>query len=288
MNSRNIADKHPIPGKGFPGGFTVLMSTYQYDDPELLRLAIDSVINNTLPPDDFLLVIDGFVPAASNAIILDFENRGLLRTLRLLDNQGLALALNSGLREIKTEWVVRADADDINFTDRFESHAISISKSTEILDIVGGGVQEINKEGKLQGFRIPPGRHSEILKYSKFRSPFNHNAVAYRLKPVIDCGGYPNIYLKEDYGLWLKLLSSGCIAHNSPVIMVNALAGSEMHKRRGGFKYVLSEISLQRFAIKYCNKPFNEAFFSGILRSLFFLSPYWCKGAIYRKFLRQK
>ena len=42
--------------------FTVLMSTYWNDNPILLEKAIESVYENTIKPDFFILTIDGPVP----------------------------------------------------------------------------------------------------------------------------------------------------------------------------------------------------------------------------------
>lgn len=42
--------------------YSVLMSVYVKDKPEYLKLAINSMLNQTVPPDQFVIVIDGPVP----------------------------------------------------------------------------------------------------------------------------------------------------------------------------------------------------------------------------------
>jgi glycosyltransferase involved in cell wall biosynthesis len=95
------------------------MAAYAGDDPLLLERAIESVFANEFAPDDFVLVLDGPVPDVTAAVIRAFEKRGRLRVLPLAANVGLAKALNRGLALVRTEWVARADADDLNVPDRF-------------------------------------------------------------------------------------------------------------------------------------------------------------------------
>lgn len=50
----------------------------------------------------------------------------------------------------------------------------------------------------------------------------------------------------EDYNLWLRLISSGCIVENLPEIFVKVRAGDEMVKRRAGTHYAKSEYKLMK------------------------------------------
>jgi hypothetical protein len=52
--------------------------------------------------------------------------------LFLSKNVGLALALNEGIKKINYPWVVRADADDFNFKNRFSVLAREINHNTNM------------------------------------------------------------------------------------------------------------------------------------------------------------
>ena len=43
--------------------FTVVMSVYKNDKPEYLRLAIDSLINQTIKPNEIIIITDGPITA---------------------------------------------------------------------------------------------------------------------------------------------------------------------------------------------------------------------------------
>ncbi|WP_404932807.1 glycosyltransferase [Piscinibacter sp. HJYY11] len=265
---------------------TVLMATYRGDDPGYLRKALDSVYANTLRPDEVRLVLDGPIPATTRQLIAEFEHREGLVVQQLPQNMGLALALNAGLSAIRTEWVVRADADDLNLPERFAFQARAIEAEPHI-DVLGGAIVEIDKQGAVIGMRTVPTTHDEIRAYLRLRSPFNHMTVAYRLSPVLAVGGYPDIYLREDYGLWASLLAHGCVAANLPDVLVHATAGRDMYRRRGGWRYARGELSLQRHLVRLGIKSAFSGTAHGLLRAIVFLLPQTMRGAFYERLLRK-
>ena len=264
--------------------FTVLIAVYKNDIPDLFEKALLSIYVNTLPPTQVLLIVDGPIPELTTTIIKQYEKERGLEVLYLESNVGLAKALNIGLRNIKTEWVIRADSDDINFSNRFENLAPYMNDS---YDLLGSAIQEVDSLGVKLGIRAPPLKQTEIIKFARMRNPFNHMSVAFRVSLAISCGGYPDIYLKEDYGLWTSMLSAGARVINLSTPLVLVTAGNSMYKRRGGLRYVYAEIKLQKHLI---SKGISNIFFAliyGLSRSAVYLIPNQVRGIIYSLFLRK-
>lgn len=284
--------KKPEPGTaqrpGFPGGFTVLMAVYQRDDIALFERAVHSVYANTLLPDAFVLVVDGPVPHALQNAIQNLQERYALEVLQLPGNVGLANALNAGLKNVRTRWVARADADDYNVPERFALQAAAASRHGDSVDLVGGAIQEVEPGGRQLAVRRTVEKHAEILRYAAYRNPFNHMSVAYRTELALRCGGYPDIHLKEDYALWAQMLGSGARALNLPDILVLASAGKDMYRRRGGRRYALAEIALQRHLVRVGLKSPPMALIQGLGRAGVFLLPAEVRGWIYEKALRAR
>ena len=270
---------------GFLGGFTVLMAVYRSDDLGLFERAVKSVYANTVRPDAFVLVVDGPVPEALHNAIMHQQAKYGLEVLYLPTNVGLARALNAGLMRVHTKWVVRADADDYNVPDRFALQA-AVMQSEDSVDLVGGAIQEVEPDGRQLAVRRTVERHAEILQYAAYRNPFNHMTVAYRTELALRCGGYPNIHLKEDYALWAQMLASGARALNLPDVLVLATAGKDMYRRRGGLRYALAEVSLQRHLVRTELKSPFAALLQGLSRATVFLLPSVIRGWIYEKLLR--
>ena len=265
--------------------FSVLMAVYARDNASIFRKALESVYRNTVRPDEFVLVVDGPLGIDLLRVISDFEDVAGFHVFWLEQNVGLARALNYGLQKVSHEVIFRADADDINLEHRF---SLQLSEFTRGADVVGGAILEIDEESRPIAIRKLPLEHVEIADFAKMRCPMNHMTVAYRKSCVLDAGGYPLIHMKEDYALWAALLSAGARFKNTPIVLVHATAGRNMYSRRGGWRYVRSEIVLQRHLVQCGIQTASRALVVGFLRSLVFVAPNRIRGFIYEKFLRHK
>jgi len=271
----------------FPGGFTVLMALYGGDRPDLFEVAVHSVFANTLFPNQFLIVVDGPISETLKTAIRGLESLyPLIELVYLPENKGLANALNVGLTYAKSEWIVRADADDINLPERFSLLAQACIENP-VIQLVGGAILELDENGEPFAIRELPCSEGDIRQFAKTRNPFNHMTVAYRLKAALDCGGYPQIFLKEDYGLWCHFLAKNYPVMNINTVLVHASAGMGMFKRRGGWRYAKSEWQMQKLLVQSGLKNAWRAFLDGSLRAGFFLVPPSVRGFVYLHILRK-
>lgn len=264
--------------------FCVLLAVYAKDSPELLKRALTTVAENSLAPAEILIVADGPLNARLDEVILSFSVTLPITIVRLPTNVGLARALNEALPLVKSTYVIRADADDFNDKNRF---AAVIEKLAEGFDLVGSQVREVDLTGNEVALRLVPESEVEIRKFIKRRNPFNHMTVGFRTRAVLDVGGYPEIYLKEDYALWATLIARGVKACNLQTQLVTATAGREMFRRRGGLKSALAEMVLQQHLCACGLKSGIEAFVDGILRASIFLAPNFIREWFYLRFLRR-
>jgi glycosyltransferase involved in cell wall biosynthesis len=95
--------------------YSVLMSVYKKDKPEYLVQSINSVMYQTIRPEEIVIVKDGPLSNELNIVIDEYKNRypELFKIVESDRNLGLGLALNLGLKHCKNELVARMDADDI-------------------------------------------------------------------------------------------------------------------------------------------------------------------------------
>jgi hypothetical protein len=71
-----------------------------------------------------------------------------------------------------------------------------------------------------------------------------------------------------------------------PDIVVRARAGGAMLRRRGGWKYAVTEYQLQLFLFRLGFKSLGEAGLHLVLRSAVFIAPNFIRKIVYAKFLR--
>ena len=104
---------------------------------------------------------------------------------------------------------------------------------------------------------------------------------------VMEVGGYPNIRLREDYGLWARFLASKYRICNIEDVLVEAAAGDSMIRRRGGLENLHAELKLQTLMLQLRVQSPAKAVMFGTIRALAFLLPVFVRKRIYRLYLRE-
>lgn len=267
--------------------FSVLMAVYKKDDPDLFLKALESVFSNSLIPNEFVLVADGMLTCELYSIIDSFRNKQFFKVIQLENNMGLATALNEGMRHITYEWVFRADSDDHNLKDRFFSLASVIADSKFKLSIIGSYVSEHDKNGKYLSLKKVPTDYNSIVKYISIRNPFNHMSVAFTKSAFNTVGGYPNVYLKEDYALWILMLGNNLRGINIPLPLVEATTGDNFYVRRSGWRSAISELIIYKLLFRngFASSPLT--FFVFLCRFLILILPSFMIKIVYIFFLRR-
>ena len=270
--------------------FSVLMSVYKNDKEEYLKKSIDSIINQTLKPNEIILVVDGPVPENIENLISEYEkNINFLKVIHLKENVGLGNALNIGLDNCSYDIVARMDSDDISVNNRFEKQIVEFEKDST-LSIVGGYISEfIDNPEESIGIREVPLNYEEISDFIKNRNPFNHMTVMFNKKGILEAGNYLDFYLLEDYYLWIRMFLKGMKMKNIDSILVNARVGADMYKRRGGWKYYKSCRKLQKYLLYNKLITFPKYLKNIIVRFVMqVLMPNSMRGLIYKKIARRK
>lgn len=270
--------------------YSVLMSVYHKENPLFLKAAMDSIWNQTVKTDDFVLVCDGPLTDQLNKVIrqMQVEHKDELKVFRLDENKGLGIALNYGLKQCKNELVARMDSDDISFPDRCERQ-LNVFKHNKEISIVSGTIAEFDDSiDSVIAERRLPEKQEEILSFARKRNPFNHPCTMYKRIAVENAGGYQDFYLLEDYYLWIRMLCNGEKGYNiqEPILWMRTGAG--MYKRRSGLKYARSQIRLFRYMRKRGFISRIQLFKSIILRTTGSLIPTNIRKTGYLLFLRNK
>ena len=102
--------------------YSVLISLYAKEKPEYLCEALDSMIGQTVSPDQVVLVEDGPLTDSLYDVVEAYQrkNPGLFTIVKNEKNLGLGLSLNEGLKACRNELVARMDTDDVSKPDRCE------------------------------------------------------------------------------------------------------------------------------------------------------------------------
>ena len=232
--------------------YSVLMPVYEKERPEYLKESIESMLDQTVFPDQFVLVKDGPLTDELEKIIADFvkAHKDLFTIVTLSRNSGLGVALDEGLKHCRNELVARMDSDDISLPNRCERQLKLYGKRPE-LSIVSGNIGEFENDPEhIIAIRDVPEKQKEIMKRMRRRSAFNHPAVMFRKSEVIRCGGYGTLRRKQDHVLFSHMLHSGCEAYNIQDVVLLFRANKSSVSRKVSSENVRNYILAQKINYK--------------------------------------
>ena len=270
-------------------GYSVLMSVYYKEKPEYLKKSIESIQNQTIPTDDFVLVCDGTLNSELDDVISTKQQEmgNIFNVVRLYDHRGLGIALNEGIKHCKHGLIARMDSDDIAYPNRCERQLEVFHMHPEI-SICSGTVEEFSVSPDIvDARRIPPETNSEIMEFAKKRNPFNHPCVMYKKSAIESVGSYQDFYMLEDYYLWLRMQSAGYQGYNIQEPILHMRAGASMYRRRAGWKYAKTQAKL--FKYMRDNGMIDNIQFikSCMVRSGSALAPNWLRKFMFDKMVRK-
>lgn len=269
--------------------FSVLLSVYSGDDPDALETALESVFEQTLVPDEVLVVLDGTTTPALKSVVDDWraDYPETVEVHALDGPETLGKALQVGVEACSHELIARMDADDWAVETRFERQVTYLQRNPEV-DAVGGHVAEFDDDPENpHAVRRVPTTPEAVRRTASTRNPMYHPAVAFRRDAVIDAGNYRDTNTVEDYELWARMLTNGATLTNLDEILVHVRAGEELYERRGGLDYVRKEVELQRTLVETGLVGPGRAAFNLLLRVPVRLVPTRVRGWIYSTLLRE-
>ena len=267
--------------------FSVLISVYDKEKPDHLKVALESIWDKqTLRPSEIVLIKDGILTPELDLVIEQFKLIAPLKIFQIDQNVGLGYSLAKGLNFCSNELVARMDSDDISCPDRFEKQIRLMTLNPE-LDISGTNISEFhNQIDKICSHRRLPSQFSEIKHFTKKRNPLNHMTVIFKKSSVIGAGNYRPFFGYEDYYLWIRMLQNGAMIGNIPEDLVFARVGNNMFARRHGFRFFKQELRLQKEFLKIDFLNEREYLRNIILRAFPRLFPVWGLKLVY-KFLHK-
>lgn len=264
--------------------YSVLMSLYKKEKPDYLRLALDSMLNQTVVPDEIVLVEDGPLTTELYDVLEDYP---MLHRVKNETNLGLGLALNVGLKECRNELVARMDTDDCSKPDRCEKQLARFAEKPD-LAIVGSHIDEfVGDITNVISQRIVPTTSEEIYNFAKKRSAFNHPAVMYSKTAVLANNGYDDLKRNQDVDLFGRMQFEGYKAENIDEALLWFRCSDELAKRRKSWQNTWSYIdTIRKFWIMGYSS-FYDFLIVGFAQAVMYVMPIKFQDYIYKLFLRK-
>lgn len=269
--------------------YSVLMSVYHRENPKEFFGSIRSMLDQTVPTNDFVVVCDGPLTEELDGILDGFvrENPGIFQIVRLAENVGIGKAANIGLQYCKNDLVAKMDADDLSVPERCEEQLKRFEACPE-LTVLGGHIEEFSDNPEAPfAVRKVPVTNEEIRTFARRRQPFNNMTVMYRRNAVLAVGGYRDFRRSEDFDLYLRLLQANYYCENLDQVLVKARVNEGAFDRRGSWATLKGCAQSRWNSYRMGYASLTDVAYCVAGEAVIMVSPLGLKKFIYSKFLRK-
>ena len=190
------------------------------EEPHILAESLESVALQSFRNFECLVIDESTKPASTLAIAAICDSDARFRHVIPTQRIGLAGSLNLGISQARGEFIARFDSDDVCSTNRLSLQLDWMIKNPHV-DVLGGGLEIVDREGKTLAFRDYPLDHETISRQFHRTTAVAHPTVLMRTAALKSVGGYdPQFRFAEDLDLWLRMLNNGNRFANLPQTIV--------------------------------------------------------------------
>jgi len=226
------------PGSALRGSIAVIMPTYNRG--ALMRPAIESVLAQTRPAAEIIVVSDG-APIDPAEFIGDLIESGKVRLLRQA-NAGAPTARHFGANSATSDYLIFFDDDDTLRPDALERLGGLLDRRPECV-AAAGGTCFVSRPGAPVWLPEPaPADHyfDKLLDGNEFLG----GATMMRREAYFGCGGFEHdIHTIEDWYLNLRLAWLGPIAIHPGVVIEYVEAAGSITSRLAQLDYAVTTAS---------------------------------------------
>ena len=271
--------------------YSVLMSAYKNDNPDYLKLALESIYDQqSRKPDEIVVVFDGLLTEQLYSVFDEFREgkEDIVKYYPQEENRGLGEALRIGSEKCIGDYILRMDSDDVSDPKRFEKQ-IAYIESHPNIDVLGTDIAEFidSPDEENNRVRACPASHDEIVIMGKRRNPMNHVTVCIKKDALFKSGGYQTLLLLEDYYLWLHMIAAGCRLANINESLVYVRVGNGFDSKRGSIERIRGWRVLQDFMLEHRMISRTKARMNMLYINVFVRTPSGIKKILYKAFLRK-
>lgn len=218
-----------------------------YNAKRYLKEAIESVLNQTYPHFEFIIVDDGSTDRTLD-LLRQYEKKDSRIRVISRSNTGIVRALNDGIEAASGDVIARMDADDIALPARF-SRQLERMKSESNLVILGTNFYFIDKSGSIVKSGNVPGDHENIVEniLKGNGGAIIHPTTMIRKDALVKVGGYrEEAQFTEDLDLYHRLSHVGRMANLDEVLFkyrihFNSVNATRFMIRQKTFIWVMKE-----------------------------------------------
>ena len=173
-----------------------------YNAEKFLSEAIGSIINQTFPDWELIIVNDGSTDNSEQIIKSQSDRR--IRYYKNDENKGLTFTRNFLIELATAEYIAFLDSDDLSMPDRLKQQIEFLDHNPDYALCGSWGIM-INGEGKEQKNIKLPSQNEEIICGLLFANTFIQSSITIRRHVLLSDPYRIDYPLAEDYELFARL-----------------------------------------------------------------------------------
>ena len=232
---------------------------------QIMREAIDSILNQTFTDFEFIIINDGSTDETLE-VLAEYSDPRI--QVYSQENQGLARTLNRGLCLATGKYIARQDHDDISLPTRLEKQ-VEYLEAHPNCGLLGTAAEILDEKSHTGRFHYHPTSTSLLNFELIFNNPFVHTSWMFRSNVISKVGYYSIDAMREppeDYEYVSRIAREYDVANLADVLaiyreMTNSLSSEIRPDQQGKiqtFKSRLALISAENIAY-WNNLSLNDA-----------------------------
>jgi len=204
---------------------TISVITPCYNREKFIGQAVESVLAQTFPDFELIIVDDGSVDNSRDVVRKYVDDRV---QLIVQENRGPSEARNAGLRSSRGKWVKFLDSDDLMEPDclRQQMENIGVSPPNSVVLGTAASLDEVGNVLRIEKYNILGSRAGAEVKLRVLVSGCgNGQFYIFPRTASVDVGGFnPNVTVYEDCDLIFLIFEHGYrfFLFDTPVVRVRS------------------------------------------------------------------
>ena len=218
----------------------------------LIDRAVRSVLGQTEKDFELIVINDGSTDNTEEIIKNWAHKDARIKIISLEKNIGPGLARERGIREAQGEYIALIDDDDYWISkDKLSLQKKFLNEQTGHILVGAVKTDIMDEDNNLIKYYAEPPTDTDIRNKMLIRNPFVTSSVLFRKDAYQRSGGFGDMYVCEDYDLWLRMGILGKLANIENTDVAYTVRNASASKKRRGELYKTSLALVLKNRTKY-------------------------------------
>ncbi len=224
---------------------SVIMSVFN-EDLRFLQSSLNSVVNQTYPNIEFIIVNDSPNNFQISGILKFYQRKySKITIIKNETNLGLSKSLNKAIRAANGEYLARMDSDDISFEDRLEKQLNFLCANN--YDLVGSYIEKIDMNNISLGISFIPTTERQIKALLPYAT-ISFHPTWFGKKEVFDNIMYNELFTSaQDYEFITRaIFNEYKIGNINEVLLKYRINDNALSRRKAYIQFKLHQFVAKR------------------------------------------